>query len=67
MNRWLSRVLPRNYRGRLVSPYCPECGNGTLFLEGGLWRCDGLADPEDENLPLDRCEFAILAPTAQQS
>jgi hypothetical protein len=51
-------VAPRDDLGHFVGKECPECGNGKLVYEGnGHWRCDGLADPEDENKPLDACTY----------
>lgn len=54
----LAPIGPREPDGKFVSKSCPVCGNGTLVYEGlGIWRCDGLADPEDENKPLVACEY----------
>jgi len=51
-------VAPRDDLGHFVGKECPECGNGKLVYEGnGHWRCDGLADPEDDNKPLDACAY----------
>lgn len=47
---------PYNERGQRVSKDCPACGCGKLQYEGhGIWRCDGLADPGRDHLPLEAC------------
>lgn len=56
---------PRDDRGRFVTTACPNSGcDGKLVLETsgtyrGLWLCDGLADPENPNLPLVACDYAF--------
>lgn len=50
---------PRDNRGHFVPLSCPYFGcSGRLVYEGrGIWRCDGLIDPEDENKELEACGF----------
>lgn len=61
--RNVSAVLDRNrqpydHRGRRVARDCVHCGNGRLQWEGaGWWRCDGLADPGRDDLPLEACTY----------
>lgn len=50
---------PRDERGRFVPVACPDCGCGSLRAEGsGSWICDGLADPDDADKPLEACTFS---------
>jgi hypothetical protein len=51
---------PRLKNGRFISADCPDCGYGTLQPEGRDWRCNGLADPEDERKELIECERSII-------
>ncbi len=52
------RCGPYDNRGRKVSRECPQCGCGKLRFEGhGIWRCDGLMDPEDDAKELEACDF----------
>jgi hypothetical protein len=37
---------------------CPQCGNGKLKREAGMWRCNGLMDPDNNALPLQACDFS---------
>jgi len=61
-------VGPRDAKGRLVSRECPRCGNGTLQFEGlGVWRCDGLSDPESSEKPLEACTYSHEDGTAPVS
>lgn len=47
---------PKDEKGRFISRDCGCCGYGTLQHEGnGVWRCDGLADPEHDDMPLIEC------------
>lgn len=47
---------PRDDKGYFVSRDCRICGYGKLQPEGnGVWRCDGLVDPEDDGKPLVEC------------
>ena len=54
---------PYDERGRFIPLVCPrlECGGGTLRQNDPhfphLWECDGLADPNDDRLPLELCWF----------
>lgn len=53
-------MRPYDERGRFVPMNCPadNCGSGTLQSEGlGVWRCDGLAEPERVDQPLYACGF----------
>lgn len=47
---------PRDSHGQFIPRDCPICQNGKLTYERGVWRCDGLIDPEDDNKPLAACE-----------
>lgn len=52
--------LPYDDKGRYVSLSCPlaECGAGTLRYESdGMWHCDGLIDPGDDDKPLEACWY----------
>lgn len=50
---------PFDAKGRYVPLNCPECGNGTLRHQGGgSWSCDGLADPEHPDKPLEACTYS---------
>ena len=51
---------PQDDAGRFVPIACPDINcDGTLRYEGeGVWRCDGLVDPNDENKPLEACSFS---------
>lgn len=54
----LGVAAPRDHLGHFVPRDCPICGCGRLQYEGhGVWRCDGLADPGHDNLPLVACEY----------
>lgn len=56
---------PYDDRGRFVPLNCPasDCGNGSLqpvgdgIWDDGIWQCDGLAEPEHDDLPLEPCGF----------
>lgn len=51
---------PYDDKGRFVPLGCPasDCGSGSLQPAGdGIWQCDGLADPERDDLPLETCGF----------
>jgi hypothetical protein len=51
---------PHDDKGKYVSLACPmlNCGGGTLRFEGdGLWRCDGLAEPDRADQDLYACPF----------
>lgn len=54
--------MPRDSRGRIVSRQCPECDCGTLQCVptgyGFEWVCDGLADPNDDDKPLEACTYS---------
>lgn len=55
--------MPRDHMGRFVPAECPlpECGCGTLRNDGrGVWRCDGLADPECDDQELVACTFTHI-------
>lgn len=46
--------------GRPATIYdCPVCGNGKLKREEYGWRCNGLADPDNNSLPLVACEYWV--------
>lgn len=52
---------PRDNKGHFVPLLCPapNCGSGKLQYEGnGVWRCDGLAEPERDDQPLFACPYA---------
>lgn len=52
------RQGPRDERGHFLSRECPRCGCGTLQFEGrGVWRCDGLKDPERADQELEACDY----------
>lgn len=47
---------PYDRRGRFIKRQCALCGCGILrYAGGGLWECDGLIDPDDDNKPLEPC------------
>lgn len=48
---------PRNSEGQFVSPKCDVCGCGDLVPSGepGVFECNGLIDPENENVELQPC------------
>jgi hypothetical protein len=51
---------PYDEQGKFVKTDCPRanCGAGSLKPEGdGTWRCDGLATPKHDDLPLVACDF----------
>lgn len=51
---------PYDERGRKVVKACPnpDCC-GTLQHQGdGLWECDGLVDPNDQQKELEACAFS---------
>lgn len=56
---------PYDDKGHFVSRECPnpDC-DGTLQYEVdpltkvGIWRCDGLVDPNDPNKELEACDFS---------
>ncbi len=52
-------LQPQDDKGRFVPLTCPDVNcSGMLRHEGdGLWRCDGLVDPNDENKELEACNF----------
>lgn len=59
---------PRDDKGHFVPLDCPNpfCSAGKLVYEphtytyaaGGIWRCDGLVDPDDSNKELEACTFS---------
>ena len=53
---------PRNNNGRFVPLACPmpNCA-GTLRRESGVWRCDGLAEPERLDQELYACQFTFVS------
>lgn len=49
---------PIDDKGRFVPFMCPDPNcSGKLVLEGDVWVCDGLVDPNDENKELQECHF----------
>lgn len=49
---------PYDNHGQFVPLECPraQCGAGHLVHEGdGVWACDGLADPENDDKELECC------------
>lgn len=51
---------PRDDHGHFVPLECPVSGcDGKLVHEGdGIWQCNGLVDPDDENKQLEACRYA---------